>query len=51
MLILGMALALTNYLIDAGIPDAAIDWAGDDRCRTGSSSCWRCACSCSHRGR
>jgi C4-dicarboxylate transporter DctM subunit len=26
MLILGMALALTNYLIDAGIPDAAIEW-------------------------
>lgn len=26
MLILGMALALTNYLIDAGIPDAAITW-------------------------
>ena len=25
MLILGMALALTNYLVDAGIPDAAID--------------------------
>jgi TRAP-type C4-dicarboxylate transport system permease large subunit len=24
MLILGMALALTNYLVDAGIPDAAI---------------------------
>ncbi len=27
MLILGMALGLTNYLIDAGIPDAAISWA------------------------
>ena len=26
MLILGMALALTNYLVDAGIPDSAIDW-------------------------
>src|SRR5574343_1260823 len=26
MLILGMALALTNYLVDAGIPDQAIDW-------------------------
>lgn len=26
MLILGMALALTNYLIDAGIPDAAVGW-------------------------
>ena len=26
MLILGMALGLTNYLVDAGIPDAAIDW-------------------------
>jgi len=26
MLILGMALGLTNYLIDAGIPDAAISW-------------------------
>ena len=26
MLILGMALALTNYLIDAGIPDMAVDW-------------------------
>jgi tripartite ATP-independent transporter DctM subunit len=26
MLILGMALALTNYLVDAGIPDAAILW-------------------------
>lgn len=26
MLILGMALALTNYLIDAGIPDAAVEW-------------------------
>ncbi len=25
MLILGMALALTNFLVDAGIPDAAID--------------------------
>jgi TRAP-type C4-dicarboxylate transport system permease large subunit len=27
MLILGMALGLTNFLIDAGIPDAAISWA------------------------
>lgn len=27
MLILGMALALTNYLVDAGIPDLAVDWA------------------------
>ena len=27
MLILGMALALTNFLIDAGIPDAASVWA------------------------
>ncbi len=26
MLILGMALGLSNYLIDAGIPDAAIAW-------------------------
>ena len=26
MLILGMALGLTNYLIDAGIPDAAVEW-------------------------
>jgi tripartite ATP-independent transporter DctM subunit len=26
MLILGMALGLTNYLIDAGIPNAAIEW-------------------------
>ncbi|MCX7231966.1 MAG: TRAP transporter large permease subunit, partial [Burkholderiales bacterium] len=26
LLILGMALALTNYLIDARIPDAAIEW-------------------------
>ena len=26
MLILGMALGLTNYLVDAGIPDAAIGW-------------------------
>ena len=26
MLIMGMALGLTNYLIDAGVPDAAIDW-------------------------
>lgn len=26
MLILGMALGLTNYLVDASIPDAAIDW-------------------------
>jgi C4-dicarboxylate transporter DctM subunit len=26
MLILGMALGLSNYLIDAGIPDAAIEW-------------------------
>jgi C4-dicarboxylate transporter, DctM subunit len=26
MLILGMALALTNYLIDAGIPDLATEW-------------------------
>ncbi len=26
MLILGMALALTNYLVDAGIPDAAAAW-------------------------
>ena len=26
LLILGMALALTNFLIDAGIPDAAIEW-------------------------
>jgi len=26
MLILGMALGLTNYLIDAGIPDAATEW-------------------------
>jgi C4-dicarboxylate transporter, DctM subunit len=27
MLILGMALGLTNYLVDAGVPDAAIEWA------------------------
>lgn len=27
MLILGMALALTNYLIDAGVPDQAVEWA------------------------
>ncbi|TRZ92482.1 MAG: TRAP transporter large permease subunit [Rhodocyclaceae bacterium] len=26
MLILGMALGLTNYLVDAGIPDATIEW-------------------------
>ena len=26
MLILGMALGLTNFLVDAGIPDAAITW-------------------------
>jgi tripartite ATP-independent transporter DctM subunit len=26
MLILGMALGLTNYLVDAGIPDLATDW-------------------------
>ena len=26
MLILGMALALTNFLIDAGIPDLAVEW-------------------------
>lgn len=26
MLILGMALALTNFLIDTGLPDAAADW-------------------------
>ncbi len=26
MLILGMALGLTNYLVDAGIPNAAIEW-------------------------
>ncbi|NDY89840.1 TRAP transporter large permease subunit [Ideonella livida] len=26
MLILGMALALTNFLVDAGIPDLAVDW-------------------------
>ncbi len=26
MLVLGMALALTNYLVDAGVPDAAIEW-------------------------
>ena len=26
MVILGMALGLTNYLVDAGIPDTAIEW-------------------------
>ena len=26
MLILGMALALTNYLVDSGLPDAATEW-------------------------
>jgi tripartite ATP-independent transporter DctM subunit len=26
LLILGMALGLTNFLVDAGIPDAAIEW-------------------------
>jgi tripartite ATP-independent transporter DctM subunit len=26
MLILGMALALTNFLVDAGVPDAAVQW-------------------------
>lgn len=26
MLILGMALALTNYLVDTGVPDAAAEW-------------------------
>lgn len=29
MLILGMALALTNYLVDAGIPDAIVTWVQD----------------------
>jgi tripartite ATP-independent transporter DctM subunit len=29
MLILGMALALTNFLVDAGIPDAAVGWVQD----------------------
>lgn len=27
MLILGMALGLTNYLVDSGVPNAAIEWA------------------------
>jgi len=26
LLILGMALALTNFIVDAGIPDQAVDW-------------------------
>ena len=26
MLILGMALALTNFLVDAGVPDLAVEW-------------------------
>ena len=26
MLILGMALALTNFMVDAGIPDRAVEW-------------------------
>jgi TRAP-type C4-dicarboxylate transport system permease large subunit len=26
MLILGMALGLTNYLVDSGVPNAAIEW-------------------------
>lgn len=26
LLILGMALALTNFIVDAGIPDRAVDW-------------------------
>lgn len=26
MLILGMALALTNWMVDASVPDAAVDW-------------------------
>ena len=26
LLILGMALALTNYLVDSGLPDQAVDW-------------------------
>jgi len=26
MLILGMALGLTNYLVDAGVPDLATEW-------------------------
>jgi tripartite ATP-independent transporter DctM subunit len=29
MLILGMALALTNFLVDAGIPDLAVEWVRD----------------------
>lgn len=27
MLILGMALALTNFMVDAGIPDLAVEWS------------------------
>jgi C4-dicarboxylate transporter DctM subunit len=34
MLILGMALALTNFLVDAGIPDRAVDWVQGATART-----------------
>ena len=43
MLILGMALALTNFLVDAGIPDAAVEWV-QGVIPNKYVSCWSCAC-------
>jgi hypothetical protein len=50
MVILGMALGLTNYLVDAGIPDQAIDWV--QSVLPNSSPSWsRSTCSCCWPGR
>jgi hypothetical protein len=46
MVILGMALGLTNYLVDAGIPDAAVEWA-QAALPSKFAFCWRSTCSCS----
>jgi len=42
MLILGMALALTNYLIDTGLPDVLIEWVQSQVPNRWCSCCCLC---------
>ncbi len=47
LLILGVALGFTNYLVDAEIPARAVDWTDERRPLAGSCSCCCSTCSCS----
>ena len=46
LVILAVAVGLTNYLVDAQMPDALIDVDAAARPLAGCCSCWRSTCSC-----